>query len=344
MKKIRVLVVDDSALMRALLVKGLAQDPMIEVVGCAQDPYEARDLLVRHRPDVLTLDVEMPRMDGVTFLRKLMAKMPTPTVMLSSLTERGARISLAALEAGAVEVLEKPARLVEGMPEMMADIRRAVRSAANARLSPPSSSSAAAPAPLAGLTLTTDKVIAIGASTGGVEALTRILPRFPADAPGIVLVEHMPAAFTRAFAERLDRICSMGAEEAAEGARVRPGRILVAPGGTRHVHIERSGGQYRVRLIEGKPEDRHVPSVDALFESTAGAAGKNAVGILLTGMGDDGARGMLALRAAGARTFVQDEKSCVVFGMPKAALELGAAERAVPLDDLPQVALASLAR
>jgi two-component system chemotaxis response regulator CheB len=282
-------------------------------------------------------------MDGVTFLRKLMAKLPTPTVMLSSLTEKGARITLAALEAGAVEVLTKPANLVEGVPAMLAEIQGTVKRAAKAKVSARAPSQAPGPVVDALVENSTDKVIAIGASTGGVEAIARILPMFPRTSPGIVIVEHMPPGYTKAFAERLDRSCALEVREAAPRDRIRSGLALVAPGGTHHLQVSRFGGQYRVELVPGGGGERHLPSVDHLFSSAARAAGANAVGVILTGMGDDGARGMKAMRAAGARCFAQDERTSVVFGMPKMALELGAAERAVPLEELPRVVLESFA-
>ena len=335
-KPVRVLIVDDSALVRKLLDDVLSSDPEIEVIARVPDPFAARDVMVRDRPDVVTLDVEMPRMDGVTFLRKMMAQMPTPTVMVSSLTERGARITIEALEAGAVEVLTKPKNLVDGVPEMAAEIREVVKRAARTapRAREPRRD---AIAPVTALVdNSTDKVIAIGASTGGVEAIARILPAFPRTTPGIVIVIHMPTGYTKSFAERLDKCSQMTVREAQDRERIRAGVVLVAPGGGQHTLVTRFGGQYRVRFKAPGPDDPYVPGVDPLFLSTASAAGKNAVGVVLTGMGNDGARGLKAMRDAGAKCLVQDEKSCVVFGMPKAALASGGAEATVPLDQIPR--------
>ncbi|MEL6186432.1 MAG: chemotaxis response regulator protein-glutamate methylesterase [Myxococcota bacterium] len=336
--KIRVLIVDDSALIRSLLSKTLSTDPELEVVGAAKDPYEARDMLVRLKPDVLTLDVEMPKMDGVTFLKKLMGKMPIPTVMLSTLTEKGAAITVEALEAGAVDILTKPKNLVDGVPAMAAElcqtVKRAARVKVRKRAAPMASSAVENP-----LENSTDKVIAIGASTGGVEAIARILPKFPKSSPGIVIVIHMPEAYTGPFAARLNKTCAMEVREAKPKDRIRAGVALVAPGGKHHLVVQRFGGQYRVGMAPPSPKDPHVPGVDHMFLSVAKAAGANAVGVILTGMGDDGARGMMAMKNAGAPCFAQDEASCVVFGMPKVALQSGAAERAVPLDLIPKTVL-----
>ena len=336
-KKVRVLIVDDSSLIRTLLGKILSADPEIEVIGRVPDPFAARDIIVRERPDVITLDVEMPRMDGVTFLRKVMEKIPTPTVMLSSLTERGARITLEAMEAGAVEVLTKPANLVDGIPEMADEIRRVVKRAARAKPRPRRSAPVKAGSAL--VENSTDKMIVIGASTGGVEALAQILPAFPRTSPGIVVVIHMPAGYTKTFAERLDRNCEMSVREASEKERVRSGLILVAPGGNRHTIVSRFGGQYRIGFEPSSSEDPHVPAVDRLFFTAAKAAGKNAAAAVLTGMGEDGAKGLKAMRTAGARCVAQDERTSVVYGMPKAALQMGGAEKAVPLEEIPQFIL-----
>jgi two-component system chemotaxis response regulator CheB len=332
--RIRVLIVDDSALVRAVLVRGLAQFPDLEVVGSARDPYEARDMLVKLRPDVMTLDVEMPRMDGISFLRKLMAVLPTPTVVLSSLTQKSSQLAREALEAGAVAVLAKPAIAVEkGLSELMNELATRLRKAARTRVERRGSLTEGAPA--AALDATTDKVIGIGASTGGVAALGRILPLFPASTPGIVIVQHMAAGFTRDFARRLDQQCQMRIAEAEDGDRVLRGHILVAPGGTRHCEVRRQGGEYRVRLVAGAPVCGHVPSVDVLFESLARSAGKNAAACILTGMGADGARGLLLMRQVGARTLAQDKASSAVWGMPAAAVELGSAERVISLEEVP---------
>lgn len=335
--KIRALIVDDSALVRSILKAGLSADPDIEVVGVAKDPYEARDMLVTMRPDVMTLDIEMPKMDGVTFLRKFMAVLPTPTIVLSSLAGRGTKLSLEAMQAGAVDVLLKPAAgVVGGLDKLMGELRVRLKNAARARVvklsEPP-----AQPIQVNGTALaqSTDKVIAIGASTGGVSALTRILPAFPRSTPGIVIVQHMPAGFTNDFAERLSSMCAMTVREAKDGDRVILGQILVAPGGTRHLEVRRFGGEYRVKLVEAPPVNGHVPSVDVFFASVAQYVGANSLACLLTGMGDDGARGMLQIRQSGGRTFAQDEATCAVWGMPAAAVGLGAAEAQVPLQEIP---------
>ncbi len=342
--RVRVFVVDDSALVRKILTVGLAKDPEIEVIGQASDPYRARDLMVELQPDVITLDVEMPRMDGVTFLKKFMPVMPIPTVVISSLTQAGKRITLEALEAGAVDVLAKPAiGITDGLPVMLDDICRRVKAAALvhvAQFTRKELPTHVEPVPAA-LGETTDRVIAIGASTGGVPALGEILPAFPADGPGILLVQHMPAGFTATFAERLNASCRMRVQEAEEGDRVLPGRILIAPGSYRHMSLVRSGGEYRVTLRDGEPVNYSRPSVDVLFESVARHAGRNAAAALLTGMGRDGAAGLLAIRQAGGRTFAQDEASCAVFGMPRAAQELGAPEQMLPLGQIPSVLVAA---
>lgn len=341
---IRVLVVDDSALVRSILRHGLSEAPGIEVIGVAADPYAARDLLVEHRPDVMTLDVEMPRMDGITFLQRVMAALPTRTVVVSSLTPSGSTMALRALEAGAVDVVAKPtADITRGLPEMMTELVGRVRLAAGSKLV---RTERAAQPPLvadAALAMSTDTVIGLGASTGGVAALGRILPRFPAASPGIVVVQHMPAGFTRGFAERLDGLCAMRVAEASDGDRVLPGHILVAPGGRRHLVVRRRGGEYRVALVEASPDDTHTPSVDVFLRSLAHAVGRNASACVLTGMGRDGAEGLCALRQAGGRTFVQDEASSAVWGMPGAALAAGGAEAALPLAEIPSTLMRALA-
>lgn len=342
---VRVLIVDDSALVRKILSTGLVKDPEIDVIGQAGDPYRARDLLVEMEPDVITLDVEMPKMDGVTFLKRFMPVMPTPTVVISSLTQSGKRITLEALEAGAVDVVAKPVLgLVDGLPVMLDDICQRVKAAADAdvsRFAGRHMTSFVEPV-ASSLEETTDRVIAIGASTGGVEALTRILPAFPADAPGIVIVQHMPMGFTGAFAERLDQICQMRVKEAAMGDRVTPGRILIAPGGLRHMSIVRSGGEYRILLKEGEAVNYSRPAVDVLFHSVAEAVGRNAAAAVLTGMGKDGAAGLLAIRQAGGRTYAQDAASSVVFGMPAAAQHLCGVETMAPLEKIPALLVRAL--
>ena len=348
-KKIRVLVVDDSALARKILVDGLSKDPGIEVIGTARDPYVARDILVKERPDVITLDVEMPKMDGVTFLKKYMPVIPTPTVMVSALTERGRWITIEALEAGAVDVVVKPRiGVVDEFPAMMDDLRERVKAAAAvdvsryARLQPRARKPMVPVETNGALHETTDRVIAIGASAGGVAALVRIIPAFPPAAPGIVIVQHMPADFTTSFAERLNNLSAMQVKEAQHGDRVRPGLVLLAPGGEHHMEVRRSGGEYRVVLTEGEKVSGHKPSVDVLFHSVARHVGRNAAAVVLTGMGSDGAEGLLAIRQAGGRTLAQDEQTSVVFGMPRAAWEKGAAEMQVPLDKIPAHLLKAL--
>ncbi len=343
-RPIRVLIVDDSALVRKILAVGLAKDPGIEVVGQAVDPYQARDLLVELRPDVITLDVEMPRMDGVTFLRRFMPVLPTPTVVISSLTQEGKRITFEALEAGAVDVIAKPTLgLVEGLPLLLDDICRRVKNAAEANVDHFATLGGGRPVEAVGkLEETTDRIIAIGASTGGVEALRRILPAFPADGPGILIVQHMPAGFTEAFADRLNGLCRMRVKEAEQGDRVLPGLVLVAPGGTRHMGVIRSGSEYRISLTEGPEVNYSRPAVDVLFMSVAAEVGRNAAAALLTGMGKDGAAGMLAIRRAGGRTFAQDEATSVVFGMPGAAQQMGAAEWVVPLEKIPALLIGAV--
>jgi two-component system chemotaxis response regulator CheB len=344
---IRVLVVDDSALVRKILADGLSRDPEIQVVGQASDPYRARDLLVQLRPDVMTLDVEMPRMDGVTFLKRFMPILPTPTVIVSSLTQHGKSLTLEALAAGAVDVVAKPVvGLVDGLPTMLDDIIRRVKAAAKANVSRASQVSqrpnGRSIQPGHALDETTDTVIAIGASTGGVEALSRILPTFPADAPGIVVVQHMPVGFTAAFAERLNTICKMRVKEATKGDRVMPGQILIAPGGKQHLSVVRSGGEYRIVLEEGPEINFSRPSVDVLFESVARGVGRNAAAALLTGMGKDGAAGLLAIRRSGGRTIAQNEATCVIYGMPQAAVQLGGAEVVAALGEIPTLLVKAL--
>jgi two-component system chemotaxis response regulator CheB len=342
-KRIKVLVVDDSALVRGILSQGLAQDSGIEVVDNAADPYVARDKIIKHRPDVLTLDVEMPRMDGVEFLRRLMPQYPLPVVMVSALTQKGKQITLDALEAGAVDFVAKPAtNIARGLEEMMVELRTKVKIASTANVSHwKSKRESIRPAPAAApksLSESTDKVIAIGASTGGTEAIRTVLTCYPATAPGVVVVQHMPAGFTKAFAERLNTLCLMEVKEASDGDRVMPGCALIAPGGY-HLRVHRSGGQYRVSCTPGENVNGHCPSVDVMMHSVADQVGRNAIGILLTGMGADGANGMVAMRNAGAFTVAQDENTCVVYGMPKAAWERGGADRLVGLGQIAAVSL-----
>ncbi len=344
---IRVLVIDDSAVVRKVLGEELAKAPDIEVVGTAVDPYVAREKILQLRPDVLTLDIEMPRMDGLEFLEKLMAAQPMPVVIVSSLTPRNSALALKALALGAVEVLCKPGSQFSA-PDVGRDLVRAVRAAALARLSalrpaPASASCHPARAPASAGYSSGQELFAIGSSTGGPRAVEALLCSLPADAPGTIIVQHMPQNFTAAFAARLDSVCALEVREAAEGDFVVPGRAFVAPGG-RHLLLEKSGARYVLRLKDGPQVHYQKPAVDPTFQSIARVAGPSTVATILTGMGADGARGLLALREAGARTFAEDESTCVVFGMPREALRLGAAERAVPLPEMAATMLEALAR
>ncbi len=337
-EKIKVLVVDDSAMIRRILAEGLGNDPRIEVVGVAADPYIARDKIVELKPDVLTLDVEMPRMDGLEFLRKLMAQFPLPVIMVSALTEKGKRITIEALEAGAVDFVSKPkADVARGLNDMMIELRTKVKLAASANVSHFKQRREvplkALGAPRA-LAETTDKIIVIGASAGGTEAIKEVITRFPAVTPGVVVVQHMPEGFTKMFAERLNSLCQMHVKEAEDGDRVMPGSILIAPG-SYQMRVIRSGGVYRVKVAAGEKVCGHCPSVEVLMRSAAESAGANAVGVMLTGMGSDGAGGLKAMHDAGARTVAQNEESCVVFGMPRAAINAGGVEFVEHLDDIP---------
>ncbi|RMH36145.1 MAG: chemotaxis response regulator protein-glutamate methylesterase [Nitrospirae bacterium] len=342
-KRIRVLVVDDSALMRQVLTHLLSHDHEIEVVGSASDPYSARDKIKELNPDVLTLDVEMPKMDGLTFLEKLMRARPMPVVMVSSLTEAGCQTTLRALELGAVDFCTKPKVDVRYGMEAQADqLIRKIKAAALANLPRRSRSvaSPARPAVLSGAMIkTTDIVIAIGASTGGTEALKEVLEVLPSNVPPIIVTQHMPEKFTRTFADRLNQLCRIVVKEAQEGDSVIAGQALIAPGNY-HMELRRNGARYYVTLTQEPPVNRHRPSVDVMFHSVAKYAGANSVGIILTGMGNDGAAGMLAMKQAGAYTLAQDEASCVVFGMPKEAIKAGGVDKIVPLADLPSILLA----
>lgn len=335
-KKIRVLIVDDSALVRDILSKGLAKDPDIEVIGKAKDPYEARDMIVFHRPDVMTLDVEMPRMDGVEFLRKLMPQFPIPVIMVSALTNSSAEITLQALEAGAVDFVLKPSTNISRTLEMMLEeIKRKIKIASKIDVShfKKDKKSAVSYNKSYSLAISTDKVVAIGASTGGTEAIKEVITRFPSNMPGVVIVQHMPAGFTKMFAERLNELCHMEVKEAQDGDRVMTGRILIAPGDF-HMSLVRYGGLYKVTLDKSPTMNGHRPSVGVLFNSVAKFAGANALGIILTGMGNDGAQGMLEMRKAGAKTLAQDERSSVVWGMPKEAWKNGGAQILLPLNEI----------
>ena len=338
--KTRVLIVDDSAVVRSVFAQELGKDPEIEVVGTAPDPFVARDMIVRLKPDVITLDIEMPRMDGLTFLRKLMHHYPLPVVVVSSLTAASSRLALEALDAGAVEVMCKPSSAYS-VGDMMASLQEKIKAAAcvdiKARLRRAALATSEV-APLRSLSRTTHQIIAIGASTGGTIAIEQILRRMPPDAPGIVITQHMPEVFTRSFAERLDGLCRIQVKEAVEGDSVVSGTALIAPGNY-HMLLHRSGARYVVSVKSGPLVNRHRPSVEVMLSSVARTAGRNAVGAILTGMGGDGAKGLLEMRNAGAATLAQDEASCVVFGMPKVAIEMGAAEHIVPLDQVAEMLL-----
>lgn len=340
---IRVLVVDDSAVVRRVISEELSRFPDIEIVGTAVDPFAARDKILQLKPDVVTLDLEMPRMDGLSFLSRLMKHHPLPVVVLSSLTPRNSELALKALELGAVEVLCKPGSAYAAK-EVAQPLVHAIRSAAAARVKAPGSAPAAArPAvPRNLLVQTTHKVIAVGASTGGTRAIETVLKGFPPAVPGIVIVQHMPEHFTSQFARRLNEVCAVEVREARDNDAVVPGTALIAPG-NRHMVLARSGGNYIVRVKDGPRVHYQRPSVDVLFHSVAEVAGRNAVGAILTGMGADGAKGLLAMRGAGAHTLAQDEATSVVFGMPKEAIRLGAAAAVVPLEAMAGALLQALA-
>jgi two-component system chemotaxis response regulator CheB len=344
--KIKVVIVDDSALMRSVLREIIASQPDMEVVGAAPDPLVAREIIRQTNPDVLTLDVEMPKMDGLDFLEKLMRLRPMPVVMISSLTERGSEITMRALELGAVDFVTKPKISVQaGMQEYADVVADKIRAAARARVR--QRTTAPVPAttlPLFGNTLaSSEKLIIIGASTGGTEAIKEFLMQMPSDCPGILIVQHMPEGFTRSFAQRLDGLCKISVKESAGDERVLPGHAYLAPGHS-HLSLARSGANYMTRLDQGPPVNRHRPSVDVLFRSAALHAGRNAVGVILTGMGKDGAAGMLEMKQAGAWNVAQDEASCVVFGMPREAIAVGATHEVGPLQALPRMVLEHLTR
>jgi len=332
MAAIRVLIVDDSALVRALLTEIVRAQPDMEIVGAARDPYAARALIREQNPDVITLDVEMPRMNGLEFLARLMQLRPTPVLMISSLTERGAEVTMRALELGAVDFVAKPRLGIAGGLEAAAEeIVSKIRMAARARVRrAPVGAAAPVTLPAAGFS-GTEKLVFIGASTGGTEAIKDLLVSFPPDYPGTLITLHMPPGFTQRYAERLDRSCRITVREARDGEPVLPGHAYVAPG-DHHLRVARSGSDYLVRVGQDEPVNRHRPSVDVLFSSAAKHAGRNAIGVLLTGMGKDGARALLEMRQAGAWTIAQDEASCIVFGMPREAIALGAAQEVLPLD------------
>jgi two-component system, chemotaxis family, protein-glutamate methylesterase/glutaminase len=342
MNKTRVVVVDDSALVRSLLTEIINRQPDMQCVGAAADPLIAREMIRELNPDVITLDVEMPRMDGIDFLSKLMRLRPMPVVMVSTLTERGADVTLRALELGAIDFVAKPKiGVANGLQALAADITDKVRIAAAARVRKPASKDVAAagdtarPQPSAGVSalgrLSTEKIIFIGASTGGTEATKEVLAGLPADAPAVMITQHMPPGFTKSYAARLDGLCRIRVKEASDGERVLPGHAYIAPGGM-HLSVDRSGANYVARVRDGEPVNRHKPSVEVLFQSAARFVGPNALGVMLTGMGADGAKAMKVMRDSGSWNLVQDEASCVVFGMPKEAIAAGAANEVLPLN------------
>lgn len=343
---IKVLVVDDSAVVRQVLREILSEAPDINVYAAVSDPIFAMQKMQQEWPDVIVLDIEMPRMDGLTFLRQLMGERPTPVIICSSLAEKGAELSLQALAAGAIDIFTKPQL---GVKDFLLDTKQqlwnSVRGAASARLIKRATEASndkktalhkTPTTDLVSMTSTTDRITVIGTSTGGTQALEAILINLSRTCPGIAVVQHMPEKFTAAFAKRLDSVCQVDVKEAETGDRLIPGRVLIAPGG-HHLEIQRSGAQYIAKVFRGPSVNRHCPSVDVLFRSAARAAGRNVTGIIMTGMGDDGARGLLEMRQAGARTIAQDEASCIVFGMPKEAINLGAAKEILSLTQIPAV-------
>jgi two-component system chemotaxis response regulator CheB len=335
MSKIRVLCIDDSALMRQLMTEIINGFPDMEVVATAPDPLVARDLIKKLNPQVLTLDVEMPRMDGLDFLEKLMRLRPMPVVMVSSLTGKGSEITLRALELGAIDFVTKPQTgLRDGMLAYSESIAEKIRTASRARL-PQHHHVTGAVQMIKVPLLSSEKLIAIGASTGGTEAIRHVLEPLPPTSPALLITQHMPPGFTRSFADRLNKLCQITVKEAEDGERILPGHAYIAPG-ARHMELARSGANYQIRLHDGEPVNRHRPSVDVLFHSVAQYAGRNAVGVILTGMGNDGAAGMLAMHNAGAYTIAQDEATCVVFGMPREAIAMGGTNEIVPLHQISQ--------
>jgi two-component system chemotaxis response regulator CheB len=335
MSKIKVLCVDDSALIRKLLTEIVNKQPDMEMVATAPDPLIARDFIKQYKPDVITLDVEMPKMDGLDFLERLMRLHPLPVIMISSLTSKGSEITLTALELGAIDFVAKPhMQLKEVMTQYGSLIADKIRIASKARPVQRNGRKILAKiisAPLIG----SEKIIAVGSSTGGTDALNRLLAPLPRNCPGLVIAQHMPPGFTGSFAKRLDKSCQISVKEAEDGDRILPGHAYIAPGAL-HMELSRSGANYVVKLNENPPVNRHRPSVDVLFNSVAKAAGKNAVGVILTGMGNDGAQGLLEMRKAGAYTLAQSEASCVIFGMPREAIALNAVKEIADLDDMPQ--------
>jgi two-component system chemotaxis response regulator CheB len=348
LKKIRVLVVDDSALVRSLLAGIINRQLDMECIGAANDPLIAREMIRELDPDVLTLDIEMPRMDGIDFLGRLMRLRPMPVVMISTLTERGAEVTMKALELGAVDFVSKPRiGVVDGLRELSAQIVEKIRIAASAHIkrSIPSAARAQDAGERPAITLSgrvsTEKLVFIGASTGGTEAIKEVLTQFPADFPAIVITQHMPPGFTTSFAARLDSLCRISVREAVHGERLLPGHAYLAPGG-KQFRVDRSGANYVAVVEDGEPVNRHKPSVEVLFKSGAKVAGRNAFGIMLTGMGNDGAKAMKEMKDAGSYNIVQDEASCVVFGMPKEAIAHGAADEVLPLRDIAGALVAKL--
>lgn len=347
--KIKVLIIDDSALIRSILKEVINNYPDMEAVGAAANPLQARDMIKTLNPDVLTLDVEMPEMDGLTFLEKLMRLRPTPVLMISSLTERGSEAALRALELGAVDFLAKPKLgISDGMREYADDIADKIRAAyltksrLARRILPGNSSQEALPE-LGNRITSTEKIIILGASTGGTEAIKEFLIRLPADAPGILIAQHMPEAFTKSFAARLDSLCKISVVEAQGNERILPGHAFIAPGHS-HLLLKRSGANYMTELSQSAPVNHHRPSVEVLFRSAAKHAGRNVIGVMLTGMGKDGANAMLEMRQAGAYNFAQNEETCVVFGMPREAIAVGAVDEIVPIQDMAQRVLIKLAQ
>jgi two-component system chemotaxis response regulator CheB len=343
--KIKVLVIDDSALIRSLLTEIINSQPDMTVVGAAPDPLIARDMIKQLNPDVLTLDVEMPKMDGLDFLEKLMRLRPMPVVMVSTLTEKGSEITLHALELGAIDFVTKPKMsITEGMREYTGIIANKIRAASQAKIaslprqSAVNHDAATAPKMLRNPLISSEKLLIIGASTGGTEAIKAFLLQMPSDCPGILITQHMPAGFTKAFANRLDSLCQISVKESEGGERILPGHAYIAPG-DKHLLLARSGANYVTQLSDAPPVSRHKPSVDVLFDSAATFAGKNAIGIILTGMGKDGAEGMAKMKGAGAYNFAQNEESCVVYGMPREAVAHGGVDEVAHLNDLPKLVL-----
>jgi two-component system chemotaxis response regulator CheB len=334
LNKIRVLIVDDSAIVRKIFSEELSKYPDIEVVGTAPDPYVARDKIVSLKPDVITLDIEMPRMDGITFLKKLMRYFPLPTIVVSSLTTKGGKLTLEAMDSGAVDVIAKPGAAYT-VGDMSAQLAEKIRGAARAKVAKSDGGRVdeTRQQPMKALAQTSNKVIAVGASTGGTEALKVLLMQMPPNSPGMVIVQHMPANFTTAFAERLNGICQISVREAKDGDRLSNGLALIAPGNY-HMLLRRSGAVYYVEVKTGPMVHHQRPAVDVLFKSTAQYAGANAIGVILTGMGADGAAGLLEMKNLGAQTVAQDEETCVVFGMPKEAIKAGAVDKILPLDQI----------